>query len=112
LISKINDISDEMIDQIKQMEIDSKSNLTEKQNLIDSNRFDLKTLTEKILNWNEEMRNPNLGKSRLEQLIQESSSFLKEKESQLFVAKKKVLNQKVCYFIPNNDDINDRKIYL
>jgi hypothetical protein len=40
LFANINDISEEMINEIKKLEIESKSNLTEKkQNLIDSNKF-------------------------------------------------------------------------
>ena len=42
LISTINDISDEMINKIKQMETDSKSNLKHKQNYIDSSKFNFK----------------------------------------------------------------------
>ncbi len=45
LISKINDISDQMIDNIKQMKDDSKSNLTEKQqNIFDKRIFYFKNL--------------------------------------------------------------------
>ena len=85
LISKINDISDEMIAKLKQMQNDSKSNLNEKkQNLIDSNKFYLKKLSEEVLNWNEEIRNPKLDKTRLEEIIKESIDLIKNNEKQSF----------------------------
>jgi hypothetical protein len=101
LISKINDISDQMINKIKQMEDDSKSNL------FDKATFDTKNLTEGILNWKEEIRYPKLNESRLEQIIKESYILIKENEKQLLEAKKKILNQKGCYFAPNNDEFNN-----
>jgi hypothetical protein len=103
LFAKINDISDKMIDKIKQMEIDSKSNLKEKQNLIDSN-FDYKKLTGQVLEWKEEIRNPQLNNDRLEKIIDESSDLLKQMENQSFEAKNKILNEKGCYFSPNKDE--------
>jgi hypothetical protein len=104
-ISKINDISDEMIKNIKQLELDSKSNLSEKkQNLIDPNKFDFKTLTDKVFSWNEEIRNPLLEKSRLDEITEESINLLKENQSQSFDAKNKILNKKGCYFIPNKKE--------
>ncbi len=106
LFAKINDISDEMINKIKQMEIDSKSNLNVKQNLIDSN-FDYKKLTEQVLDWKEEIRNPQLNKNRLEKIIDESSDLLKQTENQSFEAKNKILNGKGCYFTPNKDEFKD-----
>jgi hypothetical protein len=103
LFATINDISDKMINKIQQMEIDSKSNLKDKQNLIDSN-FDCKMLTERILAWKDEIRNPRLSKNRLEKIIDESSDLLKQMENQSFEFKNKILNENSYYFSPNKDE--------
>jgi hypothetical protein len=108
LISKIHDISDKMINKMKQMEIDSKSNLSEKQqNLIDSAKFDYKKLTDRVLAWKDEIRNPKLNSIRLEEIFKESNDLLKENDSQSFGAKNKILNQNGCFFLPNNDEFKD-----
>jgi 5'-3' exonuclease len=81
-----------MINKIKQMEIDSKSNLKEKQqNLIDSNVFDFKILNDKYLDWKEEIRNPKLDETRLKEIIKESINLLKKNEKKSFEFKNKIL---------------------
>ncbi len=104
LFAKINEISDKMINEIKKMEIDSISNLNEKQTLIDSNKFDYKKLTEQVLAWKDEICNPKLNKTRSEEIFKESSILLKENESQSFEAKNKILNQRGCHFSQNKDE--------
>jgi hypothetical protein len=109
LISKINEISDEMINKIKLMQNDSKSNLIDKkQNLIDSIKFDFKKLSDEVLKWNEEIRNPKLDKTRLEEIIKESIDLIKNNEKQSFEFKNKILNKKGCYFSPNNDEFKEK----
>jgi hypothetical protein len=58
LIEKINKISEEMIQQIKQMETDFKLNLDEKKNDMELIVFDYEQLEEKILKLGEEVRDP------------------------------------------------------
>jgi hypothetical protein len=105
LISKIHDISEEMINEIKQLETNSKSNLNEIQkNLVDPNILDSNKLTQRVMAWNEEIRNPQLNKSRLEDIIEESKNLLEQIEKQSFKAKNKILNHKSCLFLPNKEE--------
>jgi hypothetical protein len=107
LMSKISDISDEMIDQIKTMETDSKLILNEKQDITEFTKFDCKTLTEKVFAWKEEIRNPKLDESRLKEIIEESSNLQQENEIRTFQAKNKLLNKKGFYFIPNKEEFKN-----
>ena len=107
LISRINDISDEMFEIIKQQETDAKSNLSEKKNLINSAQFDFKKLTDQLLDWKEEIRNPKLSINRLDEIKNESSKLLNKNDDIFFEAKKKLLNEKELYFSPNYNEIKN-----
>jgi hypothetical protein len=62
-----------MIDKIKKMENQSKSNLSEKQqNLIDTNKFEYKKLTEQVFARKEEIRYPKFDKTHLEEIFKET----------------------------------------
>jgi hypothetical protein len=75
--------------------------------LIDSAKFDYKKLTDRVLAWKDEIRNPKLNNIRLEEIFKESNDLLKENQSQSFGAKNKILNDKGCFFLPNNDEFKD-----
>jgi hypothetical protein len=112
LFAKINDISDEMINKIKQMENDCKSNLSEKQkNLIDKNKFDSEKVTKKISVWKEEMRNPKLDKTQLAKIVDESINLLSENANQSFEAKNKILNKIGCFFSSNDNKEFKRELF-
>ena len=55
-ILKVNEISDEMIKKVKQMETDSISSCSSKY------RYDYERLTQQLLEWKEEIENPDLNR--------------------------------------------------
>ena len=51
------------------------------------------------------MRNPKLKRKRLTEIKNEPNKLSKQNEHLAFEAKNKLLNEKGCYFSPNNDEI-------
>jgi hypothetical protein len=96
-----------MIIKIKQAESDCKLNLSEKNGSIEIEEFDLDKLTNQMLIWKKEIRNPKLDITRLDEIIYESLELLKENKEKSFNVKNKLLNGTGCYFLVKRDDITN-----
>ena len=105
LIEKINDISEEMIETIKQLEKDCKLNLDEKKKHVELIDFDDERLEEKIAKLGEEVRDPTAFES--DNKFELDDDLLRKNENKLLEAKNKLFDEKGCYFVVNNNAFKD-----
>ena len=107
LLLKINQISDDMLEKLKNFEEECKSNLIKIQPLSTDHTLHLEKMQHKYLKWKNQLLTPNLDQNQVNELINDINEMIHLNNDKLFDYKNILLNEKGCYFIPKCLDFEE-----
>jgi hypothetical protein len=108
LLTKINKISDEMLEQLENYEVECKSNLRNLNDLIEKSKASISVLEEECEKWKDDLRILKLPQDKLDTLMIELRRYLKENQENLIDYKNELLHNKGCYFKASNFDFDEK----
>jgi hypothetical protein len=107
-ILRINEISDKLLNQLKELENECNLNLKDHKNTLMKNFNDInfEQLKQLSTNWKEEFRKPYLDDQRFDNLIDEIKKLLRENRHKNIELKSSLLKGKGCYFKSKDYDLD------
>jgi hypothetical protein len=107
LVLKINQISDDMLNRLKDFQDECKSNLSRLESLNTNHSLHLEKMQLNCIKWKSQLRTPNLDQNQVNELINEINEMIQVSDEKLSEYKSSILNEKECLFIPKCLDFEE-----